>query len=72
MRNKMIKQDLTYQEFKKCIEIAAGCDLTTIMEYPSKYNSIEEIISINGVWYSIVDHNDNTGFSIVKINRKNS
>ena len=66
----MIKQDITYQEFKKCIEVITGRDLTTIMKYPSKHNSIEEIVSINGVWYSIGDHNDNTEFSIVKINHE--
>tara|TARA_B110000858_G_scaffold180861_1_gene218842 strand:- start:1253 stop:1546 length:294 start_codon:yes stop_codon:yes gene_type:complete len=66
----MIKQDLTYQEFKKCIQIISGRDITTIMKYPSRYNSIEEIISINGTWFSIGDKNDHTEFSIVKINHE--
>ncbi len=67
----MIKKDLTYQEFKECIRIISGYDVNTIMTFSQpRHNRIEDIVSINGIWFSIGDQNDYTEFSIMKINHE--
>lgn len=61
---------LSYQDFKKAIEIVSGCEAIVVASLLKDKNKIEEIVSLNGVWFSIGDLNDHTQWSIVKINHE--
>ena len=61
---------VTYTDFKKAIEIVSGQEIIAICKMGKNKECNEEIISLNGIWFSIGDLNDHSQWSIVKINHE--
>lgn len=66
-------KSLSYEDFKKAIEIVSGRKISVIFKMAKEPNRkrTQEIISLNGVWFSIGDDNDSQVWSVDKINFDN-
>lgn len=66
-------KELNYSDFKKAIEIVSGKEISIIFRTTKSdgRNRIQEVISLNGIWFSIGDDNDSQVWSIDKINFEN-
>lgn len=64
---------ISYKDFKQSIEIVSGRQINVIFNAikDEKSNRVQEIISLNGIWFSIGDDNDSQAWSIDKINFDN-
>jgi hypothetical protein len=59
---------LSYKDFKQCINIVSGREVHVVSNLSKDDKHQEELISLNGIWFSIGDSNYSSCWSIVKIN----